>query len=107
MSNTARLLLLLCIAGGVTILSRELPFLLFRRGKIPAFILYLGKVLPMAIMSILVIYCVKGTSFGSAAAYLPQLVALGVVAALHIWKRNTTLSIFAGTVCYMLLLRVL
>lgn len=107
MNNTGRLLMLLCIAGVVTWGSRQLPFLLFQNRKIPPFILYLGKVLPMAVMCILVLYCIKGISFESTAGFLPQLTSLAVVTLLHIWKRNTTLSIFAGTVCYMVLIRLL
>jgi len=101
------LVLFLFIGGAVTLLSRELPFILFRSRKIPDFVLYLGKVLPMAVMCILVLYCIKGTSFKNASSYLPQLVSLAAVAALHLWKRSTTLSIFAGTAIYMVLIRIL
>jgi len=107
MSDIVRLLLLLVIAGGITFLSRELPFLLFRSREIPSSILYLGKVLPMAIMSILVLYCIKDTAFDQPVHCLPQLIALTLVTLLHLWKRNTTLSILVGTVCYMVLLRLL
>lgn len=107
MRDTLRLLLFICIGGGVTLLSRELPFLLFSRRSIPGVVLYLGKVLPMAIMCILVLYCVKDISFAGAAGWLPKLASLAAVTGLHLWKRNTTLSIFAGTVCYMVLIRIL
>ena len=107
MSNVGRLLLFLGIAGCANLLSRELPFLLFGRKEIPAWVRYLGKMLPMAIMTILVLYCIRGTTFSSAAACLPQLISLAVVTILHIWKRNTTLSIFSGTLCYMILIRLL
>jgi len=107
MSNVSRMVILLCIAGGVTLMTRELPFLLFRKKDIPSAILYLGRVLPMAVMCILVLYCIKDTTFTSAAGFLPQIISLSVVTLLHLWKRNTTLSIFAGTVCYMILIRLL
>lgn len=107
MSNVFKLFIMLCIGGAITLLSRELPFLLFRRRAIPNFILYLGKVLPMAIMTILVLYCIRNTSFGSPQNYLPQLVSLALVVLLHLWKRSSTLSIFGGTICYMILIRLL
>lgn len=107
MSNTSRLLLFLGISGAVTIASRELPFWLFRRREIPQFVLYLGETLPMAIMVILVLYCIKDTSFACVSEYLPQLISLTLVFLLHIWKRNTTLSILLGTLCYMVLIRIL
>ena len=107
MSDVEKLTIMLCVGGGVTLLSRELPFLLFRRKAIPNVILYLGKVLPMAIMTVLVLYCVKNTAFGSPAEYLPQLVSLLLVVLLHLWKRNSTVSILGGTICYMLFIRLL
>lgn len=107
MSNEMRLFLMLCLSGAVVLLFRALPFVLFRERKIPDSILYLGRVLPMAVMGILVLYCIKDTSFASPAAFLPQLLSLAVVTGVHLFKRNSSLSILAGTVCYMLLIRIL
>ena len=66
----------------------------------------LSGVLPMAIMATLVIYCLKGISFSSAAGFAPLLIASAVTAILHLWKRSTLISIFCGTVCYMVLLQL-
>lgn len=107
MSNEMRLFLMLCLSGAVVLLFRALPFVLFRDRKIPDSILYLGRVLPMAVMGILVLYCIKDTSFACPAAFLPQLLSLAVVTGVHLLKRNSSLSILAGTVCYMLLIRIL
>ena len=96
--------LLIAVAGLVTMATRFLPFLIFgEKRKTPAIIEYLGKVLPCAIMGMLVVYCLKDVSFLSAPFGLPELIACVVVAALHVWKRNSLLSIGGGTVCYMLL----
>ena len=87
-------------AGGVTALLRFLPFIAFRtKTKKPEFILYLGRVLPYAVMAMLVIYCLK-SSHG-----LPELIACLVVVILQVWKRNTLLSITAGTALYMFLIQ--
>lgn len=90
----------------VTASLRFLPFLLFTGGKTPKFIGKLGKVLPYAIMGMLVVYCLKDTHFTNPAGFLPPLISCVVVVLLHIWKRNTLLSIIAGTLCNMLLLQI-
>ena len=99
--------LIIAVAGAVTLLLRFLPFLIFGgKRETPPFIVYLGKVLPYAIMGMLVIYCLRGISFTAAANFLPELIACAVVVLAHVWKRNTLLSIISGTVCYMLLVQV-
>ena len=98
--------LIIIVAGAVTLLLRFLPFLIFNgKRETPPYIIYLGKVLPYAIMGILVIYCLRGISFTAAANFLPELIACAVVVLAHVWKRNTLLSIISGTVCYMLLVQ--
>ena len=92
------------VAALVTAATRFLPFLVFGNGKkTPDIIVYLGKVLPYAIMGMLVVYCMKSVSFTKAPFGMPELIACAAVAILHIWKRNTLLSIAVGTVGYMLL----
>ena len=89
----------------VTAALRFLPFLLLRGKQTPPFIAYLGKVLPFAIMGMLVVYCLQDMTLVSAPFGVPELIGCALVALLHIWKRNTLLSIGAGTVCYMLLVQ--
>ncbi|MBQ6773279.1 MAG: AzlD domain-containing protein [Synergistaceae bacterium] len=103
--NNFRELCIALIAGGVTALLRFLPFIAFRT-RCPDFILYLGRVLPYAVMSMLVIYCLKGVNIFAGSHGLPEFIACLVVAALHVWKRNTLLSITLGTVIYMFLIQV-
>lgn len=90
----------------VTYLLRAFPFLVFSGKKpTPKFVLYLGKVLPYAIIGMLVIYCVKDISFDSVSHFLPYIIAGAVVVILHVWRRNTLLSIIAGTLSYMALVQ--
>lgn len=90
-----------------TFLTRVLPFWLFGGTKeLPLTVQYLGKVLPPAIMIILVIYCLKTVNIFAGNRGIPEFLAIGLVAALHIWKKNTLLSIGAGTAFYMLLVQV-
>ena len=92
----------LCVAG--TMLTRFLPFLLFKEDrKTPEFVQYIGKFLPSAVFGMLVVYCLKDVDILEGSHGLPELIAILVTGALHIWKRNMLLSIAGGTVCYMLL----
>ena len=93
------------ICVGCTFLERWLPFLIFRKGEIPSLIRYLGKVLPLAIMATLVVYCLRGTTFDAVANFIPQIVAVAVTVVLHLWKGNTLISVFGGTAIYMCLLQ--
>lgn len=89
-----------------TVLTRFLPFLLFPAGKpTPAYIRYLGKVLPAAVFGMLVVYCLKNVSIFTGSHAIPELLALTLVVLLHCWKRQMLLSIAGGTVCYMLLVQ--
>ena len=97
---------MIAVIALVTAGLRFLPFLIFRENrKTPPLVTYLGQVLPFAIMGMLVVYCLKGVTRTSAPYGIPEAIGCAVVALLHIWKRNTLLSIGAGTVCYMLLVQ--
>ncbi len=83
---------------------RFLPFLVFEK-KTPPFVVYLGKVLPAALIGMLVVYCLKDVQVFSAPHGLPELIAGAAVALLQKWKRNSLLSILAGTLLYMVLIQ--
>ena len=100
--------LIIAVTALVTMALRFLPFLVFGENrKTPPIIAHLGQVLPYAIMGMLVVYCLKDISLTSSPYGIPELIGCALVALLHIWKRNTLLSIGAGTVCYMLLVQFL
>ena len=73
--------------------------------KTPAFVQYLGRVLPGAIFAMLVVYCLKSVSLRQYSYGLPEFLAIFVTAGLHLWKRQMLLSIAGGTIVYMLLIR--
>lgn len=107
MLTTGMAIAAIAVMAAVTFLTRVLPFLLFDRGgNPPKIVLYLGRVLPPAVIAMLIIYCLKGLSFATPAGWAPQLIAVAVVAVLHIWKHNNLLSIFGGTILYMVLVQV-
>ncbi len=97
---------MVAVAAAVTAGLRFIPFLIFGKGRqTPPMVNYLGKVLPFAIMGMLVVYCMKDVSFLSAPFGIPELLGCAIVALLHIWKRNTLLSIGVGTVAYMVMVQ--
>ncbi len=99
---------LIVVATLVTMATRFLPFLIFGENrKTPPLITYLGQVLPFAIMGMLVVYCFKDVAFFQSPFGIPEILGCAVVAVLHLWKRNTLLSIGVGTVAYMLMVQLL
>ena len=106
MSVTEQIITIAAVVLGTT-LTRFLPFLLFPAGKpTPRYVQYLGKALPGAVFGLLVVYCLKNVSLLSGSHGLPELIAILVVAGLHLWKRQMLLSIAGGTICYMLLVQL-
>ena len=99
-------LVLVLIMAAITFLVRMLPFLLFPGSKeTPPYIVYLGKVLPFAIIGMLLVYCLKNVQVTQAPFGLPELIAGVCIVAVHVWKRNTLLSIGGGTLLYMFLVQ--
>ena len=106
MIDTTHSLLLVLVMAVFTALTRFLPFIAFPEGrKKPKVIIYLGKVLPYSLIGMLVIYCFKNVSVISAPFGIPEILAAVLVALLHIWKRNTLISVFSGVIFYMILVQ--
>ena len=101
--NTIWIIEVIAICALVTLFERAFPFLLFRGDRVPQTVRDLGKVLPMAIMTTLIFYCLRNVEFSSASSWAPQLISSVVTAGLHLWKRSTLLSIAGGTICCMVL----
>lgn len=109
------------VAAGVvaTMLTRFIPFMAFRPDKpTPKYVMYLGKVLPASVFALLVVYCLRSSvsidSAGTIAHWhvlfspdaLSQFIAVAFTILIHVWRRNIMLSIAAGTICYMILIRL-
>ncbi len=104
MTVTQSILTILAVVLG-TMVTRFLPFFIFPEGRTPPpYITYLGTVLPYAVIGLLVVYCLKD-AFASGHFAIPELIAILFIAVLHKWKKNTLLSIGAGTVLYMFLVQ--
>lgn len=110
---------LVVMGVAATMLTRFIPFLIFRPGKpTPKYILYLGKVLPASVFALLVVYCLRhvfylqGTVSGDWRFLLSsdataQILSVLFTILIHLWRKNLMWSIAAGTICYMLLIRTL
>lgn len=95
------------VIAAITVALRFLPFWIFgEKQKTPTFILKLSKVLPYAIMGMLIVYCLRSVKVTVPPHGLPELIAGGSVVLLHLWKRNTLLSVGVGTVLYMILVQM-
>jgi len=106
MLTTGEAIASIAVMAVVTFLTRALPFFLFDRGDHPPkIVLYLGRVLPPAIIAMLIIYCLKGVTFATPAGWVPSLLAGGAAVLLHLWKGNDLISIFGATVLYMVLIQ--
>ncbi|NLK99407.1 MAG: branched-chain amino acid transporter AzlD [Clostridiales bacterium] len=89
-----------------TILTRALPFILFPENKrIPKYIKYLSDVLPYTIIGMLVVYCLKDISFRIHPYALPEIISIAVITILHLWRKNTLLSIGIGSFVYIILIQ--
>ena len=101
-----RSLVIILLVALTTLATRAIPFILFPEGKeIPKAVQYLGKVLPPAVIGMLVVYCFKSMNITSAPFGLAEIIAGVVVVLLHVWKRNNLLSIGVGTILYMVLVQ--
>ena len=107
MNNTMYPIAVIGVIAVVTWDLRAFPFLLFGNRPLPKVIRYLGKALPPAIMTVLVIYCLRDISFSQPPFGIPELAACALVVILQAVRKNMYLSIIAGTVCYMILIRVM
>ncbi|MGN1295842.1 MAG: branched-chain amino acid transporter permease [Bacilli bacterium] len=101
------IILLILVMALVTSLLRFLPFIVFFKNKnVPRWVTYLGKVLPPAVMSMLLVYCLKDISFQEGNYGIYQLLCVALAMVLHAWKRNTILSIGVSTALYMVIVQL-
>ena len=105
--NEARMIGIIILSAVITFSLRAFPFLIFRgKRRMPERLVYLGNILPAAIMAVLIVYCLKDVAGNFETYGIPQLTAVLVVAVSYKWKHNTLVSIVVGTAGYMILLRL-
>lgn len=102
--TTMQILATIAVAAAATILTRALPFIAFPAGRqTPAYIQYLGRVLPGAVFGLLVVYCLREVDVFTGTHGLPEALGVLVAGGTYLWKRNMLLSIALSTVLYMLI----
>jgi len=104
--NPLASMLIIIVAAGVTLLTRALPFAVFKSKNAPGIVKYLGEILPVAVITILVVYCLKDTPVAAYPYGLPELISVAVVVVLKLFVRNTLICIFSGTALYMVLIQL-
>lgn len=106
--NTLHILLVILAASIVTFFTRVFPFLVFGKGeKMHPALAFIGRTLPLSVIAVLVVYCLKDAMLSSFSVLWPQLAGVVITVLLHLWKRNNLISIAGGTAIYMLLIRLL
>jgi branched-subunit amino acid transport protein AzlD len=120
-------LVLTFVMGAVIFFCRVFPFLFFRSGngngsetvqnsdaaqpeKNPrrtVLINFVEKVVPPVAMTVLAFNALAGPIKTNIKEAPSMLIAAVITALLHIWRRNPLISIFGGTVLYMVLERFL
>ena len=100
--DTIQSLVIILMVALATQITRWTPFLLFSgERKLPRVVEDLGKLLPPAMMGLLVVYSLRSTDLLGGSHGIPEALAAAVTAGLPLWRRNTLPSILAGTACDM------
>lgn len=105
--TTQQQIITVAVMGIAVMLTRFLPFALFQGRRTPRYVHYLGTMLPAAVFGMLVVYCLKDVRFTTGYHGLPELIAIIITVAVHVWRRQMLWSIAAGTIAYMVLVQTL
>ena len=104
--DTENIIVMIAISAIITFSLRALPFAIFKsEEQMPKKIVYLGKILPSAIMAVLVVYCLKGVGKDFINDGVFQIIAVIIVFVSYKWKHNTFISILCGTAFYMFMIK--
>jgi branched-subunit amino acid transport protein AzlD len=91
----------------VNYFTRFFPFLFFRENDLPPYILFIEKYFPSVIMTILIVYTLKDVNFIQFSYGLKEIGGIIFTAILHLTLKNYLISIFTGTIFYMILVQYL
>ncbi|OHD14267.1 MAG: branched-chain amino acid transporter AzlD [Spirochaetes bacterium GWC1_27_15] len=105
MMNLTNVFISIIIMSVITFFTRAFPFIFFRKIKPPKILLFIEKYIPPMVMVILVLYCLKDVKWTNLPYGIPELISIALVCILHTWKKNPLLSIFGGTIFYMIIIQ--
>ncbi|MEU7484756.1 AzlD domain-containing protein [Streptomyces sp. NPDC042319] len=102
MPDTSYAVVAILVTAAVTWSLRALPFAVLAPLRASTTVQYLSTRMPVGVMVILVVYCLRDLPVTQSRAMAP-LAALAVTIGLHLWRRNALLSILAGTAVHVAL----
>ncbi|MBO4546107.1 MAG: AzlD domain-containing protein [Treponema sp.] len=106
MSSTATVVLTIILTSLLLLFYRGAPFMIFSKREPPKALKFVEKCLPPLIIATLIVYCLKDINYAARPWGTPQFIAIAATVLLHLWKRNSMVSIFGGTILFMVLSRV-
>lgn len=109
MSNSVIIysIIIIALIAALTFAARLFPYVIFGRGnKVPNLVIYLGEVLPPAVMVLLIVYCIRNISLLIYPYGIPELSAILLTAVLYFLTKNNLISMISGTILYMILIQV-
>lgn len=99
--------------GIMMLLLRLLPFVIFAKRQTPKFFSFIEKFIPAVSIAVLFAACIKSSTsdliflnsnpISEIPSIICAVISIVVTALLHLWKNNAMLSIFGGTILYMVL----
>lgn len=99
-----RIIIAVAVMTLATQLTRAFPFILFSRREPPQWLLTGSRLIPGAVMTVLVVSSLPHNfNFSSPATWIPW-AGVAAVSVLHLLFKHPLISIFGGTGAYMVLL---
>jgi branched-subunit amino acid transport protein AzlD len=99
------LLLAIVVMSIANFITRVFPFLFFISKEPPKIIVFVEKNFPPIIMTILIFYTLVKIDFLLFPYGLKELISIIIIVLLHIRFNNYLVSIFLGTLFYMVLMQ--
>ena len=93
--------------GIIVFCERLFPFAVFSKRKPGKLIHIFERYIPPVVMLVLLIYSLRDVRFASLEQWVPSISAITFTIITYLWKKNTLVSIFGGTIIYMILIRVM
>ena len=94
------------LIGLIVFAERLFPFAVFSKRKPGKLIHIFERYIPPLVMIGLLIYSLRDVKFDSLTQWVPQISAITFTIVTYLWKKNSLVSIFGGTIIYMILIRM-
>lgn len=100
-------IIIIALIAVLTYAARLFPYVIFGRGnKIPDMVIFLGEVLPPAVMVLLIVYCIRNISIFAYPYGIPEFSAILLTVILYLTVKNNLAAMISGTVLYMILIQL-